>query len=652
MIGKSYIAPMWAFGYEQSRWGYKNEQDIRDVAAQYKSAGIPLETIYLDIDYMERYKDFTVDKERFPDFKKLTSDMKKQGIHIILDGVFSHTGDDSIYFNRKGRYKSLGAYNSPESQYYKWYKFTEYPDKYQSWWGFLTLPEVIEEVSEYREFINGEGGIIEKWLTAGADGFRLDVADELPDVFIDELRARLKKTKPQALLMGEVWEDATTKRSYGNRRRYLLGDQFDSVMNYPFANAVIDFCRSGKAEAFMDTVMRIVENYPKQCLDVMMNHIGTHDTERAITKMAGKSCEYRDREWQSANSLDEEAYKKGVKLLKCAVALQYTLPGVPSIYYGSEFGIEGRKEQGSDASLRPALDFENYKDAIETNPCTKLIATLGRIRQNTPALCYGDYKELELQTTHFAYERSLDGKSVIVTVNNADNEVYMHLSCSAEAEYVGALSGERVSVNDGRIQVRVPANSGEIWMPCSLYAEETVPEKPRSLLEFVEPYYADKDIMHNMWHIGLVKKMVSKILSSSSYEVDEDCLELATYFHGFIYRDEDKIRQWMQEQGYDEEMISKTVKIAWESQRSEVPETIEGKILHDAHVLEGGKTYVVVKTLITGSVRGQALLDTLDFMEKNVLDKNMCYLPETIPLCEEMNKYTNSFFEELTKEIR
>jgi len=171
------------------------------------------------------------------------------------------------------------------------------------------------------------------------------------------------------------------------------------------------------------------------------------------------------------------------------------------------------------------------------------------------------------------------------------------------------------------------------------------------LLEFVEPYYADKDIMHNMWHIELVKKMVDKILAGSSYEVDKESLELATYFHGFIYREEDKIRQWMQDSGYDEEMISKTVKIAWESQRSEVPETIEGKILHDAHVLEGGKTYVVVKTLITGSVRGQSLTDTLDFMEKNVLNKNICYLPETIPLCEEMNEYTNRFFMELAEGI-
>lgn len=174
----------------------------------------------------------------------------------------------------------------------------------------------------------------------------------------------------------------------------------------------------------------------------------------------------------------------------------------------------------------------------------------------------------------------------------------------------------------------------------------------KELLKFVSPYYEDKDIMHNMWHIELVQRMINRILSHCDYEVDEECLKLATYFHGFIYSDEEKIRRWLLEQNYNDEMIAKTIKIAWESQRNEVPETIEGKILHDAHVLEGGKTYLVVKTLITGSVRGQSLTETLDFMEKNVLHQNKCYLSETIPLCDEMNLYTNKFFADLKEGIR
>lgn len=174
----------------------------------------------------------------------------------------------------------------------------------------------------------------------------------------------------------------------------------------------------------------------------------------------------------------------------------------------------------------------------------------------------------------------------------------------------------------------------------------------QALFEFVEPYYTGKDIMHNMWHIELVQKMIRKILSRCEYAVDEECLKLATFFHGFVYRDEEGIRRWMTEQKFDEEKISKTLKIAWESQRSEIPETIEGRILHDAHVLEGGRTYLIVKTLITGSVRGQSLLDTLNYMEKNVLNQNKCYLPETIPLCEDMNDFTNAFFVDLKDGIR
>ncbi len=351
------------------------------------------------------------------DFKNLCNEAKKLGIHIILDGVFSHTGDDSVYFNRKGRYRTLGAYNSPKSPYYKWYKFTNYPDKYQSWWGFVTLPEVIEEGEEYREFINGKGGIIEKWLKAGADGFRLDVADELPDIFIDELRARLKETKPDALLMGEVWEDATTKHSYGSRRRYLLGSQFDSVMNYPFANAILDFCRSGRAESFMSTIMQIIENYPKQCLDVMMNHIGTHDTERAITKIAGESCEYRDRQWQSCRSLGDK-YKKGIRLLKCAVALQYTLPGVPSVYYGDEAGLEGYK----DPFNRGCYPWGNEnRDLIE------FYKTMGKIRKENSVFKKGYFSPVSSMLGCVAYRRHDENGNIMVIVNRNEHSISYRL---------------------------------------------------------------------------------------------------------------------------------------------------------------------------------------------------------------------------------
>ncbi len=174
----------------------------------------------------------------------------------------------------------------------------------------------------------------------------------------------------------------------------------------------------------------------------------------------------------------------------------------------------------------------------------------------------------------------------------------------------------------------------------------------QDLIEFTEPYYADKDIMHNMWHIELVKKMVDKIISIGEYEVNREVLLFAIYFHGFIYRDEVRIRLWMRERGYSEDFTTRVVQVAWESQRNEIPDTLEGKILHDAHVLEGGKTYLIVKTLITGSVRGQSLSETLRYMKDYVLNINRCYLPETIPLCNEMNEYTNRFFLDLREGIQ
>lgn len=171
------------------------------------------------------------------------------------------------------------------------------------------------------------------------------------------------------------------------------------------------------------------------------------------------------------------------------------------------------------------------------------------------------------------------------------------------------------------------------------------------IIEFIKPYYKSKDIMHNMWHIELVKKKLDEIISISNYKINYEVLTLAMYFHGFIYNEEEKIRDWLKDNNYSQEEIDLIVKIAWESQRNENPETIEGKILHDAHVLEGGKTYLAIKTLITGSVRGQSLKETLEYMKENVLDKNKCYLKETIPLCKEMNKYTKDFYEETIKGI-
>lgn len=348
------------------------------------------------------------------DFVSLCRSAKNVGIHILLDGVFSHTGDDSLYFNREKRYKTDGAFNSKQSPYYSWYKFTEWPNRYQSWWGFETLPEVIEESPDYTEFITGENGVIRKWLRLGASGWRLDVADELPDVFLDALRKAVKAENGEALLMGEVWEDATTKHAYGFRRRYLLGDQLDSVMNYPFAEAVLAFAKCGNAEAFMNSVMTIAEHYPKAALDVMMNHIGTHDTERAITRIAGDSCAYRDRAWQSKTSLSEEQYQKGVALLKLAAAVQYALPGVPSLYYGDEAGMQG---------YRDPFNRGFFPWGRENVELTEWYIRLGKLRRSIAAFKDGDIVPVSAALGCAAFERNSENGSVLLIANRNEHDI-------------------------------------------------------------------------------------------------------------------------------------------------------------------------------------------------------------------------------------
>lgn len=275
------------------------------------------------------------------DFEELCKEAKKLGIHVINDGVFSHTGSDSIYFNRNNTYDCVGAYNSQESPFYSWYKFYEWPDNYHSWWGFYTLPEVNETDPNYNEYINGANGIVRGWMKKGNSGWRLDVADELPDEFLENLRKAVKEEDKDSVIIGEVWEDASIKESYGGRRKFLLGDQLDTVMNYPFRSAILDYLRGQNAQETVDKIMTVLENYPKPVIDVLMNLIGTHDTPRAITILAGEPIDGHDRSWQARTRLTRQQWKRGIMLLKMAAALQFTLPGVPCIYYGDEAGMEG-----------------------------------------------------------------------------------------------------------------------------------------------------------------------------------------------------------------------------------------------------------------------------------------------------------------------
>ncbi|MBR7178817.1 MAG: glycoside hydrolase family 13 protein, partial [Oscillospiraceae bacterium] len=221
------------------------------------------------------------------DFRALCDAAHERGMKIILDGVYSHTGSDSLYFNKNRTFPGMGAYHSETSPYYDWYTFYDHPDSYNCWWNFDTLPTVNKMHPSFLDYIiEAEDSVVAHWLCLGADGFRLDVVDELPDEFVLRLKKRIREIKPDALLIGEVWEDASNKCSYGSRRRYFVDGELDSPMNYPFRTAIINFMRKiDDGRGFKDTVMSIVENYPPQVMACTMNLLGTHDTSRILTAM-------------------------------------------------------------------------------------------------------------------------------------------------------------------------------------------------------------------------------------------------------------------------------------------------------------------------------------------------------------------------------
>ncbi|MDD3946260.1 MAG: glycoside hydrolase family 13 protein [Clostridia bacterium] len=289
-------------------------------------------------DYLKIDKLFGDEEE----FARLISDCKSRGIGIILDGVFNHTGADSVYFNKFGHYPSLGAYQSEKSPYYHWYTFFDNLD-YACWWGVKSVPTVRRDALDFQDFIAGYDGVIEKWTSLGVMGWRLDVVDELSSAFVKKIRSAIKRHGSERVIIGEVWEDASTKVSYGESREYLFGKELDGVMNYPFRTAILDYVKSANAEAFVTIVNAIIENYPKPTLDCCMTLIGTHDTVRVINELAEGVVPHKKSE-RKAHRLSPNAYAKAKKRLMLAACLQYFLPGVPSLYYGDETALQGYED--------------------------------------------------------------------------------------------------------------------------------------------------------------------------------------------------------------------------------------------------------------------------------------------------------------------
>ena len=353
------------------------------------------------------------------EFEELCQEAQKYGISIILDGVFSHTGADSVYFNKNGRYPEVGAYQSKESKYYDWYTFINYPNVYEAWWGIDTLPNVCENNEDYTEFICGDDGVLHYWLSKGAAGFRLDVADELPDQFLNNLRKSVKNFGKDKIIIGEVWEDASNKESYGVKRRYLLGDQLDSVMNYPFREAIINFVKGGEPRHFIDSIMTILEHYPKPTIDVLMNFVSTHDIERAINRLGGEYCDDKTKDWMAEKYLTDEQYEHGKNLLKAAMALQFFLPGVPSIYYGDEAGLQGYKDP---------FNRRCYPWGKEDKELIAYVSELSRIRKAIPNMKKGRTyfvinDENIADNRLIGFTREGEDRDYIVFVNRSGDEV-------------------------------------------------------------------------------------------------------------------------------------------------------------------------------------------------------------------------------------
>ena len=365
------------------------------------------------------------------DFKELCQKAEEKGIRIILDGVFSHTGSDSRYFNKYGNYGELGAYESKYSKYYKWYRFYDYPNSYECWWGFENQPNVEELEKTYSDYIvNSENSIIAKWLRLGASGWRLDVADELPDEFIQMIKERMKNEKEDSVLIGEVWEDASNKVSYSKRRKYLLGNELDSVTNYPYRDIISNFLNEEiSSKDFYKVIMSIKENYPRENFYANMNLLGNHDTERILT-----------------------ALKENLNKLKLALCLQMTLPGVPLIYYGDEAGLLGNNDPEN---------RKTYPWGRENKEILSYYSFFGNFRKNEEVLRKGDfYIFKDTPEDIIAFKRVYKEKEMIIIVNRSNSRKTITLD-SEKGRYKDKFSKEEF-YGDGSITLEVERENYKI----------------------------------------------------------------------------------------------------------------------------------------------------------------------------------------------
>ena len=359
-------------------------------------------------------------------FSQLCARAKEYGIAIILDGVFSHTGSDSVYFNKDGNYPEVGAYQSQKSPYYNWYRFSEHPTVYESWWGIDTMPNVEENEPSYVDFIiEGKDSVIKQWLHLGAKGWRLDVADELPDEFIKKIYKTMKETDKDSVLIGEVWEDASHKYSYGKLRGYLQGEELDSVMNYPFRKIALDFIL-GTIDAFAAhrLLMSLAENYPRQNFYAMMNLIGSHDVPRILTLLGeGTPSENLTIAQQATYHLSAEKRHLGIARLKMLSLWQMTFPGVPCVYYGDEAGVEGHKDP---------FNRKTYPWGQENKELLSWYKTIIALRNTYDVFKMGEWISLPIGDRVYSFIRKISNGKDAFGQNRRDNTAVILLNASVD----------------------------------------------------------------------------------------------------------------------------------------------------------------------------------------------------------------------------
>ena len=362
-------------------------------------------------------------------FEALIEKAGERGMRVVLDGVFNHTGDDSLYFNRYGSYGREGALQSPESPYVDWFRFEQYPDQYDAWWGIPILPRLNPENDACRTFFTAAEGVCARYVKMGIGGWRLDVADELSDRFLDELRASVKGASDgDAVIIGEVWENAADKIAYGKRRRYFQGKQLDSVMNYPVRTGILAFVRDGDAETLYHTLVELYGSYPREVSDALMNLLGTHDTERILTVLGASPESFqRPNDELAYAKLSPEERETALSGLRMAATLQFTVFGIPSVYYGDEVGMEGYH----DPFCRMPLPWHE----METPERADLLAyyrALGELRRS-PAFHGGDFRVISHGDGYIVYERvARDGSDRVVIVACRGRAVELTLDVRGE----------------------------------------------------------------------------------------------------------------------------------------------------------------------------------------------------------------------------